>query len=537
MQKQKSMKPKPAKGHKGKRVEIYDTTLRDGAQAEGIAFSLEDKLSIAERLDELCVDYIEGGYPLSNAKDEAFFKEIRKRDLKHSQIAAFGMTRKKGCRADDDICLAALKSCRAPVITLVGKCWDMQVKSVLHASLEENLRMIEDSVAYMKKKRRKVILDAEHFFDGYIANPVYSMKTLEAAANAGADTIVLCDTNGGTLTPQLEEIINEVSQSIDIPLGIHSHNDSGLAIANSLAAVRCGALHVQGTINGFGERCGNADLCTIIPNLTLKMGYKCLKKRSLNKLTEVSRFAYEQANLNLPLNQPFVSPSSFAHKGGMHVHAVQKNSKCYEHINPEDVGNSRRIIISELSGASNLLARSEKLALSKDKSLVRKVLKEVQDLENQGYQFETADASFDLLIRNHTGKRKEFFKLDYYRTVVRKDDNGKPISEAIVKIIVNGKTEHRVAEGDGPVNSLDNALRKALKPHYPAIADMHLVDYRVRVVNPKLATAARVRVVITSRDKDRSWGTIGVSENIIDATWLALVDSIEYKLTRKKIST
>jgi len=514
----------------GKKIEVYDTTLRDGTQGEGVAFSLEDKLLIAENLDELGVDYIEGGYPLSNAKDEAFFKKIRKRKLKNSQIAAFGMTRKKGVKAAEDAGLRALQKCFAPVITLVAKSWDMHVKKVLGASLEENLRMVEDSVRFLKNKGREVFVDAEHFFDGYKANPVYAMKVLTAAAEAGAERIVLCDTNGGCLTTQINDIVSEAVRKIDVGIGIHTHNDCGLAVANSLAAVQSGAIHVQGTINGFGERCGNADLCTIIPNLTLKMNYRCLQKDTLNKLTKVSRFVYDQANMNMPLNQPYVGPSSFAHKGGMHVHAVRKSSKCYEHIDPEMVGNSRRIIISELSGVSNLLAKSEKLAMLSDKSLVRKILKKVQDLENAGYQFETADASFDLLVRRFLGNYHSFFELDHYRTVILKNNGGVPISEATVKIVVNGKTEHRVAEGDGPVNALDAALRKALQGHYPAIKDMQLVDYRVRVVNPKEATAAKVRVVIGTRDAERHWGTIGVSENIIDASWLALVDSIEYKL-------
>ncbi|MCF7958403.1 MAG: citramalate synthase [Phycisphaerae bacterium] len=511
-------------------IEIYDTTLRDGTQAEGISFSLEDKLAIARKLDELGVDYIEGGYPLSNAKDEAFFKETRKLTFKHSRIAAFGMTRKKGVKPQNDIGLLALQKCLAPVVTLVAKGWDLQVRKVLNASLEENLRMIDDSVRFLKRKGREVFLDAEHFFDGYKENPLYAIRVLEAAANAGATRLILCDTNGGSLVSQVETIVSEVANAIDVPLGIHTHNDAGLAVANSLAAVDKGAVQVQGTMNGIGERCGNVDLCTIIPNLILKMGYKCLKKNSLSKLTEISRFVYEQANLNLPLNQPYVGASSFAHKGGMHVHAVQKDSRFYEHVKPQEVGNSRRVIISELSGTSNLLAKSEKLAVLNDKAVVRKILKEVQNLENQGYQFETAEASFDLLVRRFTGKYPSFFTLDHYRSVIFKNKNGQPVSEASVKINVNGKVEHHVAEGDGPVNAMDAALRKALAGHYPVINEIQLVDYRVRVVNFREATAAKVRVVIESRDKNEHWGTIGVSENIIDASWKALVDSIEYKL-------
>jgi len=513
-----------------KKIEIYDTTLRDGAQAEGVAFSLEDKLLITAKLDELGVDYVEGGYPLSNAKDEAFFREIRKQKLQSSRVVAFGMTRKKGCSASEDVGLRALQKSLAPVVTLVAKSWSMQVREVLRASLDENLKMIEDSVRFLRRKGREVFFDGEHFFDGYKEDPDYALKTLAAAAAAGASRLILCDTNGGTLVEEGERIVLEVRKQIDVPLGIHAHNDCGLGVAVSLAAVEAGAVQIHGTINGFGERCGNADLCTIVPNLVLKMGYRCLRKNSLSKLTETSRFVYEQANLNLPLNQPYVGNSSFAHKGGMHVHAVSRSSRCYEHVTPESVGNSRRVIISELSGASNLLAKSEKLAIVKDKALVRKVLKRVQDLENEGYQFETAEASFDLLVRRFMGRYRTFFELDYYRTVILKRDVGMPVSEAIVKLRVNGQTEHHVAEGDGPVNALDAALRKALEPHYPAVKEMHLVDYRVRVVNPREATAAKVRVVIESRDQHQHWGTIGVSENIIDASWQALVDSIEYKL-------
>jgi len=513
-----------------KKIEIYDTTLRDGTQAEGVALSLVDKMLIASKLDELGVDYIEGGYPISNAKDEAFFKEIRKRKTHYSKIVAFGMTRRKGRKADQDDSLLALQKSLAPVVTLVGKSWDMQVKKVLNASLEENLRMVADSVRFLKRKGREVIFDAEHFFDGYKENPDYAILVLEVAAEAGASRLVLCDTNGGCLEPEVEHIVADVVERLDVPVGIHCHNDSGLAVANSLTAVRSGAIHIQGTINGIGERAGNADLCAIIPNLALKMNHRCLRKNSLGKLTETSRYVYELANLNLPLNQPYVGMSSFAHKGGMHVHGISKTSRSYEHVSPEAVGNSRRILISELSGASNLLAKNEKLALLKDNTLVRKILRQIQNLENEGYQFETAEGSFDLIVRRHLGRYRKFFELDHYRTVILKSDMHEPITEAIVKIKVNGQMEHHVAEGDGPVNALDAALRKAVEPHYPAIKEMQLVDYRVRVVNPKAATAAKVRVVIESRDPHQQWGTIGVSENIIDASWQALVDSIEYKL-------
>ena len=514
----------------GRKIEIYDTTLRDGMQAEGIAFSLEDKLLLAAKLDELGVDFIEGGYPLSNAKEEAFFREIRKRKLTHSQLVAFGMTRKKGIDAAEDEGLRALQKCLAPAVALVGKSWDMQVKNVLRASLEENLRMVADSVRFLKRRGRQVFFDAEHFFDGYLENPEYALKVLEAAADAGAERLVLCDTNGGQLTEQIEQIVTTVVKHLGAPVAIHTHNDCGLAVANSLAAVRVGAVQVQGTINGFGERAGNADLCAVVANLVLKMGYRALPKNHLTRLTETSRYVYEIANLNLPLSQPFVGASSFAHKGGMHVNAIRKNSRCYEHIDPEAVGNTRRVIISELSGTSNVVAKSEKLAAIEDKAMVRKILKRVQDLEYDGFQFEMAEASFDLIVRRFMGRYHKFFELDHYRTVIIKSAGATPVSEATVKLKVNGCIEHHVAEGDGPVNALDAALRKALEPHYPVIKTMQLVDFRVRVVNSRQGTAARVRVVIESRDQQQTWGTVGVSENIIDASWIALVDSIEYKL-------
>jgi len=476
------------------------------------------------------VDYIEGGFPLSNTKDEDFFREIRKLDLKHARIAAFSMTRKKDIKPEDDPCVAALIACQAPVVTIVGKTWAMQVEKVLKTSRQENLRMIADTIGYLREQGRGVFFDAEHFFDGFKDDPDYSLEVLHTAAQAGATRLVLCDTNGGCMSHEIVEIVAEAVRYTNIPLGIHTHNDCGLAVSNTISAIRGGVVQVQGTVNGFGERCGNADLCSVIPNLVLKMGYRCLETQSLTKLTETSRYIYELANLNLPLNQPYVGASSFAHKGGMHVHAVRNGSHCYEHIHPETVGNTRKILISELSGASNLLIKSEKLALINDKKLVRDILEHIQDLENQGYQFEIAEASFDLIVRRFLKHYRKFFELDHYRTVILKSNTSEPVAEASVKLRVDGCVEHHVAEGDGPVNALDAALRLALEPHYPVIKEMQLVDYRVRVVNPKDATAARVRVIIESRDHQHIWGTVGVSENIIDASWQALVDSIEYKL-------
>ncbi len=518
------------------RVWVYDTTLRDGTQAEGVSLSLADKLAIAKKLDEFGVDYIEGGYPLSNPKDEAFFAEIRKCKLKHSKIAAFGMTRRKNKRACDDTSIGALIKSKAPVVTIVGKSDEFQVDKVLSVSKEENIKMVADSVRYCKKKGREVIFDAEHFYDGYKRNPAYSLEVLQAAAEAGATTVCLCDTNGGSLTTEIEDITSKVCEFLGsgVIVGFHGHNDSELAVANTLAAVEVGARHVQGTINGIGERCGNADLTAIIPNLMLKMNYNVLAKpESLKKLTDVSRFVYEIANMNLRDNQPFVGSAAFAHKGGMHVHAILKDTSSYEHIKPESVGNTRKVLISELSGASNVIAKSTMMQQLKDKTLVRKVLTKVQDLENAGFQFEVAEASFHLLVLKALGKYKKFFDLDHYRVVILKKNESQISTEAIVKIAVDGKTEHTVAEGDGPVNALDAALRKALVKYYPAVKDMHLVDYKVRVINSQAGTAAKVRVIIESADKSEHWGTIGVSENIIDASWQALVDAIEYKLIKK----
>ena len=513
-----------------KRIAIYDTTLRDGAQGLGVSLSLEDKLAIAERLDDLGVDYIEGGYPLSNPKDRAFFRQVRKLKLNHSRIAAFGMTRKPKSRAEDDASLEALKSCGAAVMTVVGKSWDLHVRKVLRTSLAENLNMIGDSVKFLRRGRREVIFDAEHFFDGYKHDPKYALDTVVRAAEAGADVVCLCDTNGGVLPEDIGEIFRQVSRAVEIPLGIHVHNDSGLAVAGTLAAVAAGAVHVQGTINGLGERCGNADLTTVVPNLVLKMKKKCLRPSSLRKLTELSRYVAEITLQPLIDNQPFVGEASFAHKGGMHVHAVQRDTRTYEHINPEQVGNTRRIILSELSGSATILAKSEKLAVIKDRKLLRKLLTQIQDLENEGYQFEVAEGSFEILLRKALGRWHRFFELDHYRTTILRRGEDDPLTEAIVKILVNGQSEYCVADGDGPVNALDEALRRGLKRHYPAVNEMRLVDYKVRVINPREGTAAKVCVVIQSRDKEHHWGTVGVSENVIEASWLALVDSVEYKL-------
>jgi 2-isopropylmalate synthase len=513
------------------RIQIYDTTLRDGSQGEGINFSLQDKLAITRRLDELGVDYIEGGYPLSNPKDFEYFREVRNLKLAHARVAAFGMTRRKNVRPEDDACLKALLDSEAPVLTIVGKTWDLHVHEVLGTTLEENLRMIADSVAHGKAHGREVLYDAEHFFDGYKHNATYALETLRAARRAGASVLILCDTNGGTLPGDIAERVRRVRAELpDLEIGIHCHNDCDVAVANTLAAVQSGACHVQGTINGIGERCGNVDLVSVIANLALKLGHDVLRPCSLARLTELSRYVYEVANMNFRSNQPFVGSSAFAHKGGMHAHGVARNTASYEHIDPVLVGNQRRILVSELSGQSSILAKTGRYDLAKDKALMSRILNQVQDLEHEGYEFEAAEASFDLLVRKALDLYQPKFERLSYRVNVETEKDGKPVTEATVKIRVDGKTEHTVSEGDGPVNALDGALRKALRPFYPRLDEMHLADYKVRVVNARAESAARVRVVIEWRDGKDVWGTVGVSENIIEASWLALVDSFEYKL-------
>lgn len=516
------------------KIFIYDTTLRDGSQSEGISFSLQDKLAITLKLDDLGVDYIEGGYPIANPKDESYFKEVKSLKLQHAKVASFGSTRRSDKRVEDDRNVTALLQADTPVVTIVGKSWDFQVTDVLKVSLDENLKMVSDTVAYLKSKNREVFFDAEHFFDGYKKNREYALRVLQAAHSSGADAIVLCDTNGGSLPTEVVEIVRDVRQKIQGMLGIHVHNDGDLAVANTLAAIDQGVRQVQGTINGFGERCGNADLCSIIPNLVLKRGYHCLRDSRLKKLTEVSRYIYETANLLLRPNQPFVGTSAFAHKGGLHINAIQKNRGTYEHIPPEAVGNERKILISELSGSSTILAKIEKFHLTHDGDFMRSILAAVQNLENEGYQFESAEASFELLVRKKAGRYKPFFNLQGFRVIVEKRENGLPITEATVKVEVDGIRELSASEGEGPVNALDAALRKALERFYPSLKDMKLVDYKVRVINPRKGTAAKVRVIIESQDEKNIWNTVGVSENLIDASWHALVDSIEYKLLKEQ---
>jgi 2-isopropylmalate synthase len=519
-----------------RRIEIYDTTLRDGTQGEGFNLSLQDKLLIAQKLDDLGVDYVEGGFPLSNPKDEAFFREIRQVRMKHAQVSAFGMTRRRGMKAEEDPGMKSLLDAQTPVVTIVGKTSDFHVKKVLNVSLEENLEMISDTVGLMTSAGRKVVYDAELFFDTYRDNPQYALRTLHAALKAGASVLCLCDTLGGSMPEFVESTVAAVLKETGAVIGVHTHNDSDVATANGLAGVRGGANHVQGTINGVGERCGNMDLIPLIANLRVKYGYDCMREDSLRKLTEVSRYVYETANVNLVPSRPYVGSSAFAHKGGMHVHAVQKDASTYEHVKPEIVGNTRKILISEMSGASNITAKlGTKFDIASDKAALRKVLGIVQDMENAGYQFEAAEGSFELLLRKQIGRHKQFFDLDHYRVIIQRMNNAEPVAEATLKLRIGDQVEHRVAEGDGPVNSLDGAIRKALMKHYPQIEQVRLTDYKVRVINSREETAAAVRVIIECRrerlDGSReNFGTIGVSANIIDASWQALLDAYEYHL-------
>ncbi len=518
------------------KVKLYDTTLRDGSQAEGISYSVMDKLRIAEELDKFGIHFIEGGWPGSNPKDREFFEKISKAKLKNSKIAAFSMTRRPKIKASEDSNIAALLKSEAQLITIVGKTWDFHVTEVLKTTLDENLAMIKDTVSFLIKKGFIVFYDAEHFFEAYKANKDYALKTLITAQDAGASAICLCDTNGGSLPNQITTTIGEIKHRIKVDLGIHCHNDAGVAIANSLAAIEAGATIVQGTINGYGERCGNADLIPIIANLKLKLKNNCIPDLQLKQLTHLSHFVSEISNMRVKNEQPFVGDSAFAHKGGMHINAIMKNPATYEHIDPSLVGNHRRILVSELGGKTGILLRAKDLNydLSKGDPQTKKILELVQDLEHQGFQFEAAEASFQILMQKHLKKFKGFFELEGFKVVIEKHPDKKITSEAIIKLKVNGVKEHTAAEGDGPINALDNALRKALKDFYPALAKMHLSDFKVRVLDEKAGTAAKVRVLIQSQDEKDIWDTIGVHENIIEASWQALVDSVEYKLLKDR---
>ncbi|MCX8026959.1 MAG: citramalate synthase [Thermodesulfovibrionales bacterium] len=518
-----------------KKIEIYDTTLRDGSQAEEISFSVEDKLRITEKLDELGVHYIEGGWPGSNPKDAEYFKKARKLNLKNAIITAFGSTQRPKVHVEEDSNIKSLIESQARVITIFGKSWDFHVREALRIPLESNLVLIHNSVSYLKKFAEMVFFDAEHFFDGYKHNPEFAVRCLKAAESAGADRIILCDTNGGSMPNQILEICNKIKQEIKVPLGIHCHNDSECAVANSIIAVEAGAIQVQGTINGIGERCGNANLCSVIPNLQIKFGFDCITPQQLMKLRDVSRYVNEIANLRHFKRQPFVGDSAFAHKGGIHVSAIRRHSATYEHIKPELVGNSQRVLVSDLAGRSNILRKAEEfgIQLKPDSHELQGILDKLKELEHQGFQFEGADASFELLLKKELGIYRRFFDLIGFRVIAEKrQEKESPFTEATIMVKVGKVTEHTASTGNGPVNALDNALRKALEKFYPQLKSVKLHDYKVRVLTAGKGTSAKVRVLIESGDEKSRWGTVGVSENIIEASWQALVDSIEYKLLK-----
>jgi 2-isopropylmalate synthase len=516
-----------------KDVLLYDTTLRDGCQAEDVSFTLEDKLRIAQKLDEIGIDYIEGGYPGSNERDADFFKRVKKLKLKNARVASFGTTRKVGVKPSQDFNLKVLLQADTPVVTLVGKTWDLHVRDDLRISQKANLEIIADSIAFMKKRVDELVFDAEHFFDGFRANPDYALECLKAAQQGGADWIVLCETNGGRLPGDVREALTQVNRAIKTPLGIHCHNDGELAVANTLAAVEMGATQVQGTINGFGERCGNVNLISVIANLQLKMGKKCVTPAQLKKLREVSLLFYELANIHPNRRQAYVGDSAFAHKGGLHVSGVLKNRETYEHIDPELVGNRQRVLVSDLSGRSNVVYKGKEFGIDmKDRGdAVKDILKRTKELEGQGYEFQAAEASFELLIQDALGRKKKNFNLIGFRVIDEKRKEGEPpISEATIQVEVNGDMEHAAAMGNGPVNALDQALRRALTKFYPSLKQVELLDYKVRVLSSGEGTGAVVRVLIESGDGKERWGTVGVSHNVIEASWQALVDSIDYKL-------
>lgn len=516
-------------------VTIFDTTLRDGTQGEGISLSVEDKLKIAQKLDTLGIHYIEGGWPGSNGKDIEFFQRVKELRLTHAKISAFGSTRRKNIRAEEDVNLNRILETGVEVASIFGKSWDFHVDKAIQTTLEENLAMIYDSVRYLKSNGLEVIYLAEHFFDGYKHNADYAMLTIEKAQEAGADWVVLCDTNGGCLPGEINEIVATACHRLSVPIGIHAHNDCELGVANTLAAVQAGATQVQGTINGFGERCGNANLSSVIPNLQLKLNYSCISDEQLKQLTSVARYVDEMANVNMPINQPFVGSAAFAHKGGIHVSAILKHPKTYEHIKPELVGNKQRVLVSELSGQSNLIFKAKEMNLDLDQQnpRTREVINKIKQLEHEGYQFEGADASLELLLREAFDSLEDPFEFESFKILIGKNADSPVTSEAIVKLKVNGETVYMAAEGNGPVNALDHALRQALVQYYPEIQHMTLSDYKVRVLDEKDATAAKVRVLIETTDFENTWHTVGVSANVIEASLQALIDSFRYGLIGK----
>lgn len=509
---------------------LYDTTLRDGTQREGISLSLDDKLKIAQRLDRFGVHYIEGGWPGSNPKDAAFFERSKYLELQHAKITAFGVTLRRGERLETDTNIQMLLSAQTPVVTVVGKSWDLHATQVLGVSLPENLRLIADSTAYFNEHGKEVVYDAEHFFDGYKANPEYTLQTITAAAQNGADVVVLCDTNGGTMPWEIEEIVKQVVSELPVPVGIHTHNDSGVGVANTLAGVRAGAVHVQGTVNGYGERVGNADLCTIIADLQLKMGLSCVSPENLENLTDLSTFVAEVANLPHDRHMPYVGASAFAHKGGIHVAAILKNEDTYQHIDPTLVGNQRRTLVSELSGKGNVIDKARQFGVEVDSLQARETLTEIKDLENQGFSFESADATVSLMLQRLDEDYQPPFELIDFMVIVEHRQGRGILAEANVKVRVGDQVMHTAAEGNGPVSALDAALRKSLEDIYPGITNVRLADYKVRILDSDSGTSAKVRVLIDTKNGTKSWSTVGASTNIIEASWRALADSLEYAL-------
>jgi 2-isopropylmalate synthase len=524
-----------SQSHQKPVVTIYDCTLRDGAQGEGISFSLQDKIRIARKLDEIGMHYIEGGWPGSNPKDEAFFREARHLNLQRARLAAFSSTCRKGVPAQEDANLRTLLEAETPVCTIFGKSWTLHVTEVLRASLDENLRMIRDTIHLLTEQGREVIYDAEHFFDGYKEDPGYALATLQAAAEGGAPLLVLCDTNGGTLPSEVSEIVAAVRARLPVPVGIHAHNDCEMGVANTIAAVQAGAVQVQGTMNGYGERTGNANLCSIVPVLKLKLGIDCVSNEDMARWTEAAAFIDDIANMAPVEQRPFVGRSAFAHKAGMHVDAVAKNSRTFEHVDPARVGNHRRVLVSELSGKTTIALKAAEFGidLGRDAAEGRRIAHQIARLEHEGYVFEDAEASLEILMRRQAHNYRRPFELMEFRTSVdKRGPDGAPQTEATLKLLVSGERTHTVADGDGPVHALDGAMRKALEPFYPELRHVRLTDYKVRVVNVKEGTAAKVRVLVECADERESWSTIGVSENVIEASWLALSDAIEYALLR-----
>lgn len=518
-----------------RRVDILDSTLRDGAQAEGISFSVEDKLKIVKTLDDLGVAYIEAGNPGSNPKDIEFFERVRNMKLKNARLAAFGSTRRRGIKVEEDSNVQSLLSARTPVVVIFGKSWDFHVTNVIRTTLEENLDMIRETVAFFKEREREVIFDAEHFYDGYKANPEYALKALEAAIDGGAGCVVLCDTNGGSFPSEVYEITKKVAETFgNVKIGVHTHNDGGMAVANTIMAVEAGASHVQGTYLGFGERCGNANLSTVIPNLQLKKGILCIPEDKMVMLTRTARIIAEISNITMNEREPYVGNSAFAHKGGMHIDGVAKDTRSFEHIDPSLVGNRRRFLMSEVAGRMTILDKIREIcpSVTKDSPETEAIINKLKELEYQGYQFEGAESTFELLIRKQLGKYRPFFELESFKLITEQPSKSDHSASALIKVKVDGKSEITAAEGHGPVHALDRALRKALEVFYPELSSVHLTDFKVRVIDSESATAAKVRVLIESTDGESVWSTVGVSTDIIEASWIALVDSIEYKLIK-----